>query len=873
MSSMTIYSTASQTILGSVFRSRVGLAIGAAAISCALASGMGVLEGGDAAGSSMVDPVVAKYLTRSAVLDLGLARVPSPTDYQLAATLLSIASDLDPTNAPLARSVIEAAWSAGDLKTMIEATRRVIKIDPDDTVSLLRLVSSVINNQQTIEGRLKLYDRFLGDAGRSIDVSVRSRLALDAALLERESGNMVGFVERLRLATTLDMTNKAAASLAAQYHSQLTEDSVLHLEYQIKLLFADPLDANVHLTIARVLAREGAFESAQRFLENALSLFRLDSGRVPSMVEEVRLTLDWQLLGPQQVLDTLNPVLMDQRNEAQALIDRYVEENLPTDDLMQPEEILYDLGVDRIRLLASYNLDDVESMRSVLDDIERTVNNEIGSIGSLLSHQGVDQRSLILRLVNQFSNFQVMRAIVGLDSEKIRTDIEEIVKTIPSVEAYFSLIEPMALYSEGSYELALEEASKLSPTSALDLIRGLSYERLGRQEEAIEVFAEVSRSYALDSFGAFARSRLIHFGVGEMTLTDAGMKMVKVAQTVPDWIDQMNSRPSFFMYLEMSVLDDPIESLDQTFVSIRLQNRSPIPLAIGPSQPIDSRFLLLPRIDDRSNGFQGKITSQVIGLNHRLRLEPREDLIVTIPADSVQTQWLLQMQPNTSIRQRYRLLQGFRPRVPDTVLNRIDLRADASVFGIVSSPLGLTSESKLFQRLILKETLFTVNELIEGLTSDDEETRRRCVVAAAGRLLLPAPDAELSASEQTELVGTLMDIYTVADASERARMILLLPQRHQVSKMMAFDDHVVGLIVSDALIDSRVDPIVLAAALLTRTDASDSPIFEVLDQVSDPRLTIVAEIIRARIESFTPFLGTVGPGVDSIIRPNEAFGR
>ncbi len=321
------------------------------------------------------DPVLASHLARYTVLDLGLRQVPSPSDYQLATTLLSIASDLDPMNAELARWVVEAAWSAGDFQAMMVATRRVIKADPRDTVAQLRLVSSVINQQQTVEGRLKLYDRFLGSAGKSLDVSVRSRLALDAALLERESGNVQGFAERLLLATKLDVSNKPAALLAAQFYSDATSDPVVLLEYQFKLLFADPLDANVHLTIARILAREGAYESSRRFLENSLALYKIESGRAPAMVEEIRLALNWQIDGAQRVLDDLNPILDDRRAEAQALIDSYIELELPTDDLLLPEEILYELGVDKLRLLASYHLGNQELTQRVLDDIPEQVDN------------------------------------------------------------------------------------------------------------------------------------------------------------------------------------------------------------------------------------------------------------------------------------------------------------------------------------------------------------------------------------------------------------------------------------------------------------------------------------------------------------------
>ena len=66
---------------------------------------------------------------------------------------------------------------------------------------------------------------------------MRSRLALDAALLERERGDSAAFARRLRQSATLDESNKEAASLVAQYYAPQLTDPLGELNLQIKLLF------------------------------------------------------------------------------------------------------------------------------------------------------------------------------------------------------------------------------------------------------------------------------------------------------------------------------------------------------------------------------------------------------------------------------------------------------------------------------------------------------------------------------------------------------------------------------------------------------------------------------------------------------------
>ncbi|MBL4697618.1 MAG: hypothetical protein JKX70_02170 [Phycisphaerales bacterium] len=846
------------------------LVVGAGAIAIGAGIASARAEVADGFSGVSPDPVVASHLRRSALLDLGLQMTPSPADYRLASALLSIASDLDPTNADIARSVVESAWLAGDQETMIWATRRVIKNDPLDTVAQLRLVSSIINEKQTVEGRLALYNRFLDGGGSSLDVSVRSRLALDAALLERDFGNERGFVERLHLATTLDMSNKSAASLAAQFYSGVTSDPVTQLEYQFKLLFADPLDPNVHLTIMRVLAREGAYVSARRFLQNAIDIYMLDLGRLPPMIEEIRLTLDWQLDGPQSVLDQLNPTLIELRASAQANIDFYTENSFPTDGLRRPEQILYSIGVDQIRLLAAFHIADEEMTKWILQDIQQTVNNEFTAMSQQLNQRGVNREALLNQGAAKIADFQVMRAIVGIDTDKIRPDLKRIVGEVPVLVSFFEQIEPMALYAEGNIEQALGLITKFQYSPVLEIIRGLSYEQLGETRKAGEVYTVLTHSNPLNAYGAFGRSRMIHLGYGDQVLTDAGVRMNQMVKTMPEWIDQMDTRPETYVYLGMELSSNRLGTLDRPMITIRLKNLSPIPLALGPASPMDSRFLITPRIDDSLKGFQGKVNSKVVDLGQRLRLRPLEEIVVEVPADSPQTAWLLKMQPNASIRQRWRVIQGFQPRTTEQELQR-QRDQNQMNFGIVASPFGLSSQSEIAQRLVLGECSLPMNDLVAILSDTDEDARRRAVIASAAKLTLPADGMELSTPEKNELIGGLIDLYTRAQSPERARMILLLPHRHQVAEMIAFDDHVIGSILSEALIDSRVDTVLLASALLTRTDASDSPIFEVLEQSSDPRVHTIAGIIKARLDAGSSTLGMIGPGVESMIPAKENF--
>ena len=740
-------------------------------------------------------------MRRAALLDLRLNQSPKPSDYGLCANLLSLASDLDPNNAELARSVAQAAWLAGDEALMLEATRRVIQVDPKDSMAQLRLISANINKKQTVEGRKALYDRFLSDAGNSLDPAVRSRLALDAALLEREMGNTTGFIERLHQATRLDMTNKAAASLAAQFYSSIRENPVTNLDYQLRLLNADPLDANVYLTITRMLASQGALEESQRFLDTAVKLFKLESGEITADIEEITIALEWQIDGPASFLDRLNRRLNELRVKAQSVIQAYEERQLPTDGLMRPEAIKYNLGLDKLRLLAAHSQGETQLVRSILTDIENSVNEQLVQFAEMAKTSGVNMNLLLTQVVVRIAELQAMRAIVGLDADLIRRDINNIIQLQPAMAERLSGIEPMALYAEGRYEEALVASEANLGSPIISLIRAQCFERLDREQDAIEVYLRIARKNPLDVYGAYASTRLQSLGVGDQLLTEAGATMATMARKVPAWLDQMIERPGSFQFLRIEQDQRMYREGELPMLTITLQNTAPIPLALGPNAPLESRVLIEPvGVKTMTNGFNGESKPKVLQIDHRLRLMPREELVFKVVADSATTDWLIDQQPGVSMRQRWRLIQGYRPRVADNSARQGTIDPSAKVYGITNSPLGLTAETQVVQRLGLSVYRADPNDLIAMLNRGDSQSRRRAVLAINARLMSSNEDDAIDEGMMNKLISALNDAFTGCSAGERAAMLLALPQRHQVPAMIEFDDHVAALLLSDALI-------------------------------------------------------------------------
>ncbi len=776
-------------------------------------------------------------------LDLSLNKPVTPDDFLLAMHLLSMAVELDPNDADLARSLVEAAWMAGDQEEVIRATRVVIRNDPRDTVAQLRLISSIINRQQTVEGRVAAFDRFLGPEGQSIDPAVRSRLTMDLALLERERGNEAGFLSALRKAAKLDPSNKAAQSLVAQHYSNQIDDSAMRMRLQLRVLNADPLDPHLHLSIARMCAAEGATDAAWRFLNNAIRIYKIDNGQTPALLQEQQLSLLWQYEGPQAILDELNPSLADERATLQARIDARLAASEPIDDLQTPDDIRYERGIDQIRLLSAFSLGDQETVDSVLRDLQLGLNAFYDGVVEQLKQRGANRTEILGSFLREVVGYQTMRAIVGVEQETIKRDMARIIENAPELEPFFQPFEPFSLFAGGEYEASKKQAMEtLGRSGPRDLIIALSSERLGQTEEAIEIYTQLTLDYALEAAGAYARTRLKDLTGNESQITEVGEEMQQLAANVPQWFDKMITNPENTMALSVEPVKSSFEYGEHAALRISLTNRSTLPLSLGSSHPIDSNFLIVPGFREIESSFRGVGSAQVLDLGRRLRLKPLETVNIVVDPDSVQTRWLIHSQPQSVIRQRWRALQGFKP-----------LRGG----GIVNSPFGLVSESPLIERKVLPESRASAQRLIEGIGSDDATTFRLSVLGAVAAMYRPDLRPDLEQSDIEAIVDALWSGYERSDTTTRVWMLGSLPVKAAVPALASFDERVQRMLTSDSLIDPEIDPTLVAMVLMTRVDSMNSPIFDVAKAHADSRLGWMADLISTRIENVEPMYSGV----------------
>jgi tetratricopeptide (TPR) repeat protein len=774
-----------------------------------------------------LESITAQALVRVALADLKVNPDPHPADYRLALAMLRRASDLQPEDQDILRLAVEAAEQAGDLNALGDLLRRLIRLDPNDTVSQMSLIAIRIGAIQDVRDRLKVYENLLGPQGRTLDPSIRSRLALDAAILAREVGAGDAFVRNLTLATQLDSTNKDAAALAYAFFSTRVDDPIGRVELLLNLVKADPFDAGTYLLLARELAAHGAHAQARRFyrlLQRVDEKVGLLSGTEIANEEALQ---SWFVDGAEVTIDELTKVIRGARREIDELRRRVAAAGQPLSGVAQPEDIRLDLSTERIRLAAASAIgndaaaaDSASDMLKSIQDLDMWLANPSrrprgwtdefvrGEIRKW-AVEGVWLRLLANQQVDLAE--QQFRALTAGEG-RIPRDVAQ------RLEGWLAL-------RRGDLDGAatiLEALDRTDPLATLGL--GQISELRAEKETAFARYVEVWLAMPENYIGAWARERAARLQVRPVPQPPAARRLNALAEGVPMWLEDMIASPRSFMTLTASPLSPTLGPFEPMRVQIRLRNVGRIPLPVGPDSAISSRILFNPSIEAGPTQIRDQAIPEVIRLDRRFRLNPMESIEAVVWIEPGYSSWALQMVSPGPFRMRWRLLQGF--RVDDQGLT-------------VPGAFSLVSDVSSVTRSGLRMPTMEVGVLSQAVASSQGQEFANAVSVAALRLMRVGQPEQLKQDEARVLIGALLTRYSREGPIGRMYMLARLPNGSLAPAMAEFDEAIRRV--------SESDPGVMLVKLITRVTDPADPAFNAARAMADSSLAQAAEDHEQRL--------------------------
>ncbi len=805
-----------------------------------------------ASSASDVSDYVARAVARTALVDLRVTQQLGVADYLAAAEVLEIARGLAPDDQEILRFLIEAEVQAGRTDRVDLLTRELLRLDPADTVAQLSLISARVLRLQSADERLGALDTLLGARGDGLDPSVRSRLALDAALLLRERGDATGFAARVREAIRLDPTNRDAASLLVALVQAGDDSPASRLEALIVLLNADPIDTETHVAIANELAAAGALRAALRFCDNADALSMAFTKELTAGVAATRALVEWRLEGPRKPLALVDTLVVKPRRDLRTLLDSRVKAGEDISRYGTPEDIrlppqvervwimaaaadgdapLRDLGLadhDRTIALAEQNLSDPQRRASLGEEQARAEVEALQADGAwlrLLLGEQVERAEALLATLRVSAGGEALRRLDAWLGLRRATP-----ETLPAFE---------------------EELERLAPTDPLaDLGVGVAMALRSDKAGAAERFARCAVHLSGSIEGAFAEAQFKAL-TGKAAPVPAGAaELAAMASGVPRWIDEITREPRRFMQLTAALTVESIRPTDRVGLRVRLRNTSPIPLALGSEKTLNSRLLLSPQTDVGSRPVRAGL-AEIASLERRFRLLPREELVVTLWPDAGYSPWFTELLAGELIRQRWRVVQGFRLSpggAPD------------------AGPMSLSTETGGLVRRPFSDAGAELSTLVNRLAGAHGPVLIDTLGALRWRLLRDEQTLGImTPGDAKAVVEGLVARYTGADALERLLMLAHLPNGVFIRRLAAFDAAVAGMEEPDERVGvfkaisrgAEPDDAVLTAA-------ANSPHARVREAAANMTRRLVPQVkTYSRTGSGAPPPQTEGAGVES----------
>lgn len=824
----------------SPIRRRLPLAMFAAIVGSAVGVRGSLAEPDPVEGPHRAEMLAAHAVARVALLDLKIVANPSQRDYRIAEEMLATAATLLPNDQTILRLYMEAAAGADDAQTVRDISRRLVKLDPDDTVSLLRVVSAKISDLQTADQRLAAYDQFVsGEGAEAFDASVRSRLALDGALLARERGDLRGFVERLWTAIKLDPTNRDAATLVLAFYSSNPDpnEPAGRLDLMFQVLWTDPFDPAIYSSVVSELLSKGAFKGALRFAKMQRFIYGVQARPIPESDQNAYDLSEWSLLGPDAVIRRLSDALQKDRERAVERRKEAQAQAIAIDAFPTPEDVRLPASRERSRIVCAAAMLDRERASIFLSELATTV--------ATLSRDAADpirrpasltQEQAIAQAADARLELCWLRILTGLqldEAAKTLSDVRTSNEMNPAVIARFDAWMELRTGDKVKAEETLGALAAADPLAAIG--HALAAEMRGDPNTAIVRNAAIAHKHVGDYVGAFAATRYTALTGERLPTTDVAKTLEADAAGVPAWLDAMVENPRRAMSLEVTALRKDVNPLQRTPIRVTLRNTSQIALPMGPDKPLCTRLLFAPQIDMGSEIMPTADLVWVANMDRRLRLLPNESVDMLVWPDlgplSFEMEWWLPKQA----RVRWRVLQGFElspQRLYDAapqmltadvvpLVRRLPPRADG-VFAALQSALQTGGPTEIADVLL--------------------SLKLQMVEASKKQRELPASDID----KLFEVLAQQFASLRLQRASKILTLCLAPTQRLPLPQALRLDQAVAP----------EVDEEVLAVALVTRTTGPTDPLLTLPAVLRSTRLTALAQLVKDRLEAGTPTFST-----------------
>lgn len=541
------------------------------------------------------------------------------TSIDAALILAAEATLLTPNDPSSWRVLHEVAQMADRPTVLVHAIENLLRVVPTQPTAQLARLRDVISASQTVDQRMSLYEQLLSDNRRNqLDSGVASRLALDAANLQRQVGDTNQFARWLAESVALDPFYPDAINLATGFFGDETADVYRRAELLASSMLSNIRDVTTQVTLAEFLMSFGDYQDAKELYEHVLGDTASDQQAISSSLLADIVLSQWasgdHVSAEATLLKRQNVV--DKAFQHQARV-------------QQPR--INPLELARIHAPLSPKLSVVTAaLYANQEDKDQAARALNGAVNSLLSASKMYENSGSAgKLLAVEMYVQAAWALLWLGE-----DVDSAIALIQQVEngAVINQDEKRRLdgwiaFRKGDIETAKLKLSSFKDDPAAKIGMALVYLEEGNKRGAALELLSVAKNNGGTLLGVWSRNKLEEIVGTQFNIRPEVEQLQQLMFGVLQTLQEIHNDPRPPIGIRVKPESKVYAPYRPIIVLVQITNNTTVPLTISSNGPIQPLILIEAKVEVPGVS-QSKPPPMIVSIDREFSIKPRGTLSV-----------------------------------------------------------------------------------------------------------------------------------------------------------------------------------------------------------------------------------------------------
>ena len=618
--------------------------------------------------------------------------------------LIETAAEISPHDSSVWRACIEMATISDNPEMHQRGVKELLRLFPNETPLQLARLRGAIDTLNTVSERAALYEKLLSPEGqKKLDRHVASRLAFDSAMLQRQLGDKQQFARWLAESVALDPYYTKATAVAVGFFGDESADAYRRVELLAALMLANMRDVTTQVSLAELLMSFGAYESASRIYDIALTDNAGNPGEINNNLLSDMAMSHW---GARDIESALKIIAARQRSDDEKFRKNIREQQprvTPLELARIHSPLAPKLATMKAAVYSELETEEAEwSLRQALDSFASTI--------LVLENQPDTPNNKLLLKENYLRAAWISVWLGNLveDSKRFVAIAES--KTIVS-QSEKDLIEGWISLRLGNLDSAEKTFLSLNEQNDTVLV-GLASVRLaqGHKRESANIFLQVAKNSAGTLLGIWSRNQLEKI-VGQQVIARADTpELESLIDAIPLAVDTYASNPTMTLNIRVKAESENVSPYQPILVEVEISNSGILPMEITQQGPIQPTVLL--EVETQAVGaIINNRVPIIIPIDRKLILQPRERLTVTIDLKNYWVGSVFNEWPVSGGFLKFYAISNFLVRTAKNIQGNVQLVYEPSMLGSRSKLKEMRIEGIRPTDVWLEKAIAQVNEM------------------------------------------------------------------------------------------------------------------------------------------------------------------